>query len=69
VMADLAAGGMTMLVVTHEKGFAREAATDALFLDAGSIAERGPPAQLFENPENERTAEFLDRVSTVSGVP
>ncbi|EMA45179.1 glutamine ABC transporter ATP-binding protein [Halococcus morrhuae DSM 1307] len=69
VMADLAAGGMTMLVVTHEKGFAREAATDALFLDAGSIAERGPPAQLFENPENERTAEFLDRVSTVSGEP
>ena len=66
-MRALAAEGMTMLVVTHEKGFAREAATDALFLDAGSIAERGPPAQLFENPENERTAEFLDRVSTVSG--
>lgn len=67
VMRDLADDGMTMLVVTHERGFAREAATNILFLDSGSIAERGPPEQLFDNPKHERTAEFLDRVTTVSG--
>ena len=64
VMRDLVAGGMTMLVVTHEMGFAREAADDALFLEDGRIVERGPPDQLFENPREARTGEFLDRIRT-----
>jgi polar amino acid transport system ATP-binding protein len=63
VMRDLAEGGMTMLVVTHEMGFARQAATDIMFLDGGHILERGPPEQLFESPTNERTAAFLDRLT------
>jgi len=63
VMLDLAAEGMTMLVVTHEMTFAQEAATDMLFLDDGRIAERGPPRQLFANPEHERTAQFLERIT------
>jgi polar amino acid transport system ATP-binding protein len=63
VMRDLAAGGMTMLVVTHEMGFAREAATDTIFLEDGRIVEEGPPEQLFEDPEQERTAQFLERIT------
>jgi polar amino acid transport system ATP-binding protein len=63
VMRDLAEGGMTMLVVTHEMGFARQAATDAMFLDGGRIIERGPPEQLFESPTNQRTETFLDRLT------
>ena len=59
VMVDLADGGMTMLVVTHEMSFARSVADTITFLDDGRIAERGPPEQLFENPENDRTIEFL----------
>ena len=59
VMVDLADGGMTMLVVTHEMSFARSVADTITFLDDGRIAERGPPEQLFENPENDRTTEFL----------
>jgi polar amino acid transport system ATP-binding protein len=59
VMVDLADGGMTMLVVTHEMSFARSVADTITFLDDGRIAERGPPEQLFENPENDRTSEFL----------
>jgi len=62
VMRDLAEGGVTMLVVTHEMSFARSAATDALFLEDGRIVERGPPEQLFDDPEQERTAEFLQRI-------
>ena len=65
VMRKLAAGGMTMLVVTHEMGFARDAATDALFLDQGRIVEQGPPDQLFEQPTEDRTAEFLGRISSM----
>ena len=65
VMRDLAEGGMTMLVVTHEMGFARQVATDVLFLDGGKIVERGPPEQLFENPEHERTGQFLQRLTTL----
>ncbi len=65
VMRTLAADGMTMLVVTHEMGFAREAATDAVFLDNGTIVEQGPPDQLFENPTEDRTAEFLGRISSM----
>jgi polar amino acid transport system ATP-binding protein len=63
VMRDLAEEGMTMLVVTHEMSFAREVASTMLFLDGGDIVERGPPAQLFENPEEERTAAFLRRIT------
>ena len=59
VMVDLADGGMTMLVVTHEMSFARSVADTITFLDDGRIAERGPPEQLFEQPENDRTTEFL----------
>jgi polar amino acid transport system ATP-binding protein len=66
VMRDLADGGMTMLVVTHEMGFARRAASSLMFLDEGRIVERGPPEQLFENPERDRTAEFLERLTTIS---
>lgn len=65
VMQDLADGGMTMLVVTHEMGFARSTATRLTFLDRGRIVERGPPAQLFDNPEEPRTAEFLQRLTSL----
>jgi polar amino acid transport system ATP-binding protein len=64
-MRDLAAGGTTMLVVTHEMGFAREAATDAIFLEDGRIVEDGPPEQLFENPQKDRTAQFLERITSM----
>jgi len=66
VMSDLADGGMTMLVVTHEMGFARRAATTLTFLDEGRIVERGPPDRLFEAPERDRTAEFLRRLTDLS---
>jgi polar amino acid transport system ATP-binding protein len=59
VMRDLAAGGMTMLVVSHEMGFARSAADDIHFLDSGTVVESGPPEQLFERPEHDRTRAFL----------
>lgn len=62
VMGDLAASGMTMLVVTHEMSFARHVASNMVFLDDASILERGPPEQLFENPEHDRTAEFLRQI-------
>jgi len=62
VMRDLAESGMTMLVVTHEMSFAREAASTMTFLDDGAIVERGPPEQLFDRPERERTKEFLRRI-------
>ncbi|WP_256297119.1 amino acid ABC transporter ATP-binding protein [Haloarchaeobius salinus] len=67
VMRELADEGMTMLVVTHEMGFAREAASRMMFLDQGHIVERGPPAQLFEHPEQARTAEFLQRITKLHG--
>jgi polar amino acid transport system ATP-binding protein len=63
VMEDLAEGGMTMLCVTHEMGFARSAADTITFLDDGKIVERGPPEQLFENPEHERTGTFLGELT------
>jgi len=59
VMRDLAETGTTMLVVTHEMGFARSAADDIHFLDSGQVVESGPPDQLFERPENRRTEQFL----------
>jgi len=62
VMKDLAKKGMTMIVVTHEIGFAKEVATDVIFMADGEIVEAGTPAQLFENPQHERTQNFLMKV-------
>jgi polar amino acid transport system ATP-binding protein len=67
VMRDLAEEGMTMLVVTHEMGFARQAATDVLFLEDGELVEQGPPDQLFEAPEQDRTRDFLGRLTSLHG--
>ena len=62
VMLDLAKSGMTMLLVTHEMGFAKAAATKVVFMDQGEIIEFGTPEQLFEHPQNERTKLFLDHI-------
>lgn len=62
VMKDLAKEGMTMIVVTHEMGFAREVATRVIFMDNGNIIEEGNPEQIFTNPKNIRTREFLSKV-------
>lgn len=62
VMKQLAAEGMTMVVVTHEMGFAREVADRVLFMDDGRIAEQGTPKEIFENPQHPRTQEFLSKV-------
>ncbi len=63
VMKGLAAGGMTMLVVTHEMGFAREAADRVVFMDCGVIVEEGPPERVFDQPSHERTKDFLGHIS------
>lgn len=62
VMKGLADAGMTMVVVTHEMGFAREVASRVLFMDDGLVLEEGKPEALFENPQNQRTKEFLSKV-------
>ena len=62
IMKELAAEGMTMAVVTHEMGFAREVATRVLFMDGGSVVESGTPEEIFNNPQNERTQNFLSKV-------
>ncbi|MCQ2535795.1 MAG: amino acid ABC transporter ATP-binding protein [Lachnospiraceae bacterium] len=62
VMKELASDGMTMAVVTHEMGFAREVANRVLFVDGGKVLESGTPDQVFGNPQNERTKEFLSKV-------
>ena len=62
VMRELAGTGMTMLVVTHEMGFARAVANRMVFFDHGVIVEEGPPAQIFEAPEHERTKRFLSQI-------
>ncbi|MCD7743771.1 MAG: amino acid ABC transporter ATP-binding protein [Lachnospiraceae bacterium] len=62
VMKQLAQSGMTMVIVTHEMGFAREVASRVLFMDQGIIMEQGTPAQIFTNPQNERTKLFLSKV-------
>ena len=62
VMKDLAKSGMTMVVVTHEMGFAREVATRVLFMDQGIVMESGKPEDVFGNPQNERTKQFLSKV-------
>ena len=62
VIKSLVKSGMTTMIVTHEMGFAREVSDRVLFMDAGVIAERGPPDQIFGNPRNPRTKEFLSKV-------
>ncbi len=62
VMRDLATSGMTMLVVSHEMGFAREAADRVLFMNEGRIEEEGPPTQIFEDPKSDRTRRFLSMI-------
>lgn len=62
VMKDLAHEGMTMVVVTHEMGFAREVAHRVLFMDEGEILEEGTPKQIFSSPQNERTRQFLSKI-------
>ena len=62
VMKQLAKDGMTMIVVTHEMGFAREVADRVIFMDGGYIVEQGTPAQVFGNPQNKRTQDFLNKV-------
>ena len=62
VMKDLAREGMTMVVVTHEMGFAREVADRAIFMDGGVVVEEGPPAQVFGDPQQDRTRNFLSKV-------
>lgn len=62
VMQDLAASGMTMAVVTHEIGFAREVADQVVFMDGGVIVEAGAPSEVIDNPKSERTKEFFSKV-------
>jgi polar amino acid transport system ATP-binding protein len=62
VMQDLARDGMTMMIVSHEMGFARTAAHTVVFMDNGQIIEKGTPSQIFENPKEERTQKFLQHV-------
>ncbi len=62
VMVELAGQGITMVVVTHEMGFARAVADRVVFMDEGQIVEQAPPVQFFENPVNERTRDFLSKI-------
>ena len=62
VMKQLAEEGMTMVVVTHEMGFAREVGSRVLFMDGGHILEQNTPAEFFSNPKEERTKSFLSKV-------
>ncbi len=64
VMIDLAKDGMTMIVVTHEMGFARSVADKVIFMDEGEIVEEADPVTFFDNPKNERTKEFLSQILT-----
>ena len=62
VIRELAAGGMTMVLATHEMGFARDIANRVCFLDAGRILEQGPPDRIFSDPQEPRTRQFLNRI-------
>ena len=62
VMRDLAEGGLTMMVVTHEMRFARDVADEVMFMDQGAVVERGPPERMFEAPTHERTRAFLKKI-------
>jgi glutamine transport system ATP-binding protein len=61
-MRTLANDGMTMMIVTHEMGFAREVADRVIYIHGGQIVEQGPPHEVLDNPQNERTQSFLSRV-------
>ncbi len=63
VMKELARGGMTMIVVTHEMGFAREVADRVIFMDGGVIVEEGTPEEVFDHPQSDRTKDFLGHIS------
>ena len=65
VMKDLAKQGMTMVIVTHEMGFAKEVANRVMFIDGGNFLEDGTPEQIFTNPKHERTKDFLDKVLNI----
>lgn len=65
VMKKLAKQGMTMVIVTHEMGFAKEVANRVMFIDGGNFLEDGTPEQIFTNPKNERTKDFLDKVLNI----
>jgi polar amino acid transport system ATP-binding protein len=67
VMASLATEGMTMLVVSHEMGFARSVADEILFMENGVVVEQGPPARLFSAPRHPRTGQFLRKISELYG--
>jgi polar amino acid transport system ATP-binding protein len=69
VIRELAAGGMTMVIATHEMGFAREIADRVCFLDEGVILEQGPPAQIFSEPKEARTQQFLQRIVAAGRLP
>jgi polar amino acid transport system ATP-binding protein len=62
VIRELAVSGMTMLIATHEMGFARDIASRVCFLDDGVILEEGPPDEIFSAPSNPRTQQFLERI-------
>ena len=67
VMKDLAKGGMTMVVVSHELGFARSVCNEIIFIENGGIVEQGSPAVLFGNPRHQRTVEFLSKINELYG--
>lgn len=64
-MKNLAAEGMTMVIVTHEMGFAREVADRVVFMDGGYLVEEGTPEEIFDNPKEERVKDFLSKVLNV----
>ena len=63
VMKELARGGMTMIAVTHEMGFAREVADRVIFMDGGVIVEEGTPEEVFDHPQSDRTKDFLGHIA------
>ncbi|HIC96614.1 TPA: amino acid ABC transporter ATP-binding protein, partial [Candidatus Bipolaricaulota bacterium] len=67
VMTGLAREGMTMVVVSHEMGFARSVADEIIFMEGGVIVEQGPPERLFTSPKEKRTAEFLRKITELYG--
>ena len=67
VMKKLAQEGMTMLIVSHEMGFARDAADRVIFMDSGVIVEEGSPADIFQNPQSPRTQNFLASMFSMEG--
>jgi polar amino acid transport system ATP-binding protein len=62
VIKDLARSGTTLIIVTHEIGFAREVADRIVFIDSGQVLEQGPPADVLDHPQHQRTREFLSKV-------